>query len=350
LTALLKNVRRVLRWLWASLLALSGSLWWAKYQLRRRGAVVVFMLHRVLDDVSYGTTNSLPGILMRERTFRHFVAYVVGQCEPLNLSEAEPGKHRRKLGVVLTFDDGWKDNYQVAFPIARQYNVPFTVFVCPGLVDRNIPFWPERVVVLMRSSRPATEDAEIEVLIEKLKICTEERREQYLAEFSEQRQVSCLDKPSTVDKTLSWTEIAEMDRAGVSFGSHTQTHQILTTVSAEKARQEIRQSKTEIERALGRRCNAFAYPNGNWSSETQRILAEAGFEFALTTQPGAWTATGDHLTIPRSSVYEDNVVGPAGRFSPAMFEYMAFWKAWRAMKLNSGVNRHAQRQPAPVAF
>lgn len=349
--AVLADARRVLRWAWAGMLATSGCLWWAKRQLRASGAVVPMMLHRVLGESDYLRTHSLPGIVVRERTFRELVAYIVRRCEPVDLRQAEPGTPSSRIRVAFTFDDGWSDNHSVAFPITREYEIPLTVFLCPGLIDRKLPFWPETAAALMRAIRPAAENAEIEAAIENLKKYAREARAQHLAKLSEQaceqgRSIG----PSNVDRTLSWAAISEMDRGGISFGSHTQTHQILTRIPLEVAREEVRESKAAIETALNKRCDTFAYPNGSWSTETRRLLAEEGFRLAVTTERGAWTATSDRLAIPRSNISEDNVVGPSGRFSPTMFEYTTFWKSWRATKAKSRLLFRASQQSTPLTL
>ena len=97
-------------------------------------------------------------------------------------------------------------------------------------------------------------------------------------------------RPGTATARSSWKAIFAMDRAHVRFGSHTHTHQILTTVPADVARRELRDSKREIEQALGHDCDVFAYPNGDWSPETRAMLAESGYRLAFTTKRGPWTA------------------------------------------------------------
>ena len=201
-----------------------------------------------------------------------------------------------------------------------------TIFVCPGLLGQGMPFWPERVAASFRAARPAAREEEIEAVINGLKPHTAAEREEMMASLPARGQ-SMADEP---DKTVSWAQIAEMNRAGVTFGSHTQTHQVLTAVSETAAREEIRESKVAIECALNKRCDLFAYPNGDHSCETRRLLAEAGFALAFTTERGAWTTACDPLAIPRPNISDDDVVGPLGRFSPAMFEYTVFWKAVRA--------------------
>lgn len=328
------DARRVLRHLWAHLLAASGCLWWAKHQLRRSGAIIPLMFHRVLSDADYRRTQSLPGVVLLEGTFRELVTQVARRYQAVDLRTSEPGAPHGKLRVALTFDDGWIDTYTVAFPIAHEHRIPFIVFVCPGLIDEEAPFWPERVVAAMRALRPTACIEETESSIESLKRATPEKREQYLATLWEnareqgKRPLELL----RADRTCSWAAIDEMISGGVTIGSHTQTHQIVTMISADAGREEVRESKAAIEHAVPGCCDTFAYPNGNWSAEARDLLADTGYRLAFTTECGAWTARSDCLAIPRVNVCEEKIVGLAERFSITMFEYATFWKAWRATK------------------
>jgi len=345
------NLRLTLRSLWVGLLASSGCLWWVKRKLRKQGAVVALVFHRVLSDSDYLQTYSQPEILVRERTFRALAEYVEREYEALDLHEAVPGKSSEKLRVVFTFDDGWGDNYSVALPLARTHGIPLTVFLCPRLVAKNMPFWPERVVALRRAAKPDTSSSEIKILIESIKKQGQQEREQTLARLAEEAHQQGVSVGAvTIDRTLSWQEIVQMDRAGVRFGSHTHSHEILTAIPAEMARREVDGSDAAIEEMLGKPCKAFSYPNGNWSAESRAIVAEAGFKLAVTGDRRPWSADSDPLAIPRSNVYEDDLVGLDGRFSPAMFEYTAIWKAWRRSTMKSSVQARTQAQPTSATF
>jgi peptidoglycan/xylan/chitin deacetylase (PgdA/CDA1 family) len=331
MTVIVSYLRFLARCMWVGVLAWTGCLRWAERRLRDRGAIVTLTFHRVLEDSSYRATNSLPGIVIRECTFRDLVRYVACRCEPVAFADAVLGTSCGTIRVAFTFDDGWHDNYTTAFPIVRAYRVPITIFVCPGALGKTAPFWPEQALALLRATRLDSGPNQLMEVIESLKRFTPERREQYLAELSERAGSRCSPiELSTVDRTLSWDEIVEMDKAGVCFGSHTDTHQILTTIPATVAQKEVRHSKVALERMLGKPCQVFAYPNGDWSPETRHIVEEMGFVRAVTTQRGVWTSVSDPLAIPRSNVCESNVVGITGRFWPAMFEYTMLWKAWRA--------------------
>jgi len=340
----IRRARPTLRQLWSRLLQVSGCLWWAKHQLRSSGAVIVLTFHRVLDDSQLEHTCSLAGIVVRRRTFEDLAEYVVQNFEAVDFARAT-GAPTDRMRVMLTFDDGWKDNYTNAMPVMRAHSIPATVFVCPGLMGRTLPFWPELVASLLGESSPPAGEAEIEALIETLKTYSPERRQKYIARLYDLRAPAHNTDSHSGDQTVTWDDIREMDAAGVSFGCHTQTHQILTTVPAQTARREIRDAKRAIEGTLYRQCDLFSYPNGNCSQATRRILTEEGFAAAFTTQRGAWTAGTDRMAIPRINVCEASVTGLTGAFSGAMFQYNVIWKAWRAAKIKRRVPVNPRRQP-----
>jgi peptidoglycan/xylan/chitin deacetylase (PgdA/CDA1 family) len=330
--------------LWANFLAASGCLWWAKHRLRQSGAIIALTFHRVLDVDDRQRTCSLDGIVIQKQTFRELSAHVANCYEPVDLRNVRPGVERPKLPIVFTFDDGWIDTYTVAFSIAREHHIPFVVFVCPKLLDQTAPFWPEQLVALTREAGSSPGNDEAERLIERLKQALPEQRELYLANLREKSRGSAAQVQSmSTDRTMSWVAVRHMAERGVCIGSHTQTHQILTVVSPDSVRQELRESKASIERTLSQCCDTFAYPNGNWSPETRDWVAEAGYTLAVSTMSGAWTRECDPLAIPRVNIFEDKVIGWNRRFSATMFEYATFWKAWRSMKANSKVSAAYQR-------
>src|SRR5262249_42008276 len=124
--------------------------------------------------------------------------------------KVKPGAARsHRLRLAFTFDDGWIDTYTVALPIAQEHGIPLIVFLCPGLIEGDTPFWPEQVVALTRAFEPPTVNAE--AVIENLKKAEPEQRERYLANLREQVQKRAGTVESTgVDCTLSWAAVAEM--------------------------------------------------------------------------------------------------------------------------------------------
>jgi peptidoglycan/xylan/chitin deacetylase (PgdA/CDA1 family) len=122
--------------------------------------------------------------------------------------------------------------------------------------------------------------------------------------------------------------------AGVKFGSHTQSHEILTRVPPGKAYRELKESKREVEERLGDSCLLFSYPNGDWSQPVRDFVAQLGYRFAFTNQQGVWTRECDPFLIPRVNLWEGALIGPRGRFSAAAFDYVVFWRASRTLAQN----------------
>lgn len=358
-----KKVRALLRWLWISFLYAGGLLWWAKRQLAAQGGIVVLTFHRVLPDADFSRTNSPTGMAVRESTFAQLAARVARHCTAVPLGEdgLEWTPRARKPRVALTFDDGWADNATTAFPIARDCGLPWTIFICPECVGRQFPYWPEQVVALWRaaerrgvtgrlmqafangaSPEPTAggtlEGQTAESVIERLKILSAGERDLAIGRMREAlgaRSDAGAEWGDFTDATMQWREIEALASRGVTFGSHTLSHMILTRVAYSEAQHEIAGSKLAIEQKLRRECRLFAYPNGDWSAEVRDLVAQAGYQLAFANRPGVWTRASDRFAIPRTNLWEGSLVGPGGRFSAIAFDYAVFWQAFRARKAPS---------------
>jgi peptidoglycan/xylan/chitin deacetylase (PgdA/CDA1 family) len=342
-----KQFRRAARALWAFFLRYSGAIWFARRHMRRAGSLNVLMFHRVLDRASQEKTNSLPDIVISLASFRRLLRFLREEYEIVRLDEHEPGCPTARPRVAITFDDGWSDNY-LAHRILAAHRIAWTLFVCSGLCGNVAPFWPERAISAMRTLRTASDD--IRSGVEALKrLSTEDREAMISALYDSVRAKGLEPRAADMDSTMPWQHIQELDLTGVSIGAHTQSHQILTRVPLEVAEQEIIASKRTIEDTLNQRCTAFAYPNGDYSDEILRLVADARFTFAVTTRPGLWLEGCDPLAIPRNNICEENVVGLTGKFSPAMFEYTTIWKPWRQSRVNPALQNSARPSSASQA-
>lgn len=155
--------------------------------------------------------------------------------------------------VAITLDDGFRDNYENAFPILHEYSIPATIFLTTGFVG-NTNAWMEH------RGFP--------------------RRE-----------------------ILNWRQVREMNKAGVSFGAHTITHPRLPEVSKDRAHREILESKKTIEYYLGYSVNFFAYPYGLFNDEIRSFVKEAGFSLACSTRSGFNNRHVDPYALHRIEVY-----------------------------------------------
>jgi peptidoglycan/xylan/chitin deacetylase (PgdA/CDA1 family) len=318
---------------WAGLLRASGMLHLARKWVQRHGAIVL-TFHRILTDSELQQTASLGGMIVRKRTFDGFLKYAAYACEFANLAQEPEWKAGDKLKLAVTFDDGWSDNADSAYPIAHQYQVPIAIFIVPDRAGTPLPFWPERTAAALDGSPSADglqhSATSIERAIEELKELPVTERERRIGQMTASGGV--LKSSAEVDRTMTWEQIAELHAGGVTFGSHTSTHEILTTIPAARAEQEIVLSRKAIQQKLRASCSLFSYPNGDYSGPVRDMVATAGYKYGfLNQEPGVWTRDCDPLLIPRVNVCEYHLVDSKGEFSPLIFDYAVVWSAAKGL-------------------
>lgn len=341
-----QKVRQVAKAIYVWLLFSTGLLEWAKARVAKSGTVVL-TLHRVLPDSEYEAADSQRGMAVRARTFKALLGYLRQQCQCVLLEQAEPEssvQSQDRPRVALTFDDGWKDNFETAFPIARDLGLPFTVFLCPQMIPSNGKNgWSSKFVSLWWAARRAGKLAlvrtlagggiggSVDKLLERLEQTSTEDRETFIAELESELKPYTGAAPATPAQLLNWQQVKQMSEEGVSFGSHTNTHPVLTEITLNDARKELAESKTVIEHEL-KSCPWFAYPNSEVSESVRELVSQTGYRRAFTNSPGIWEQNTDPFSIPRINLWEGSLAGGGGQFSRAAAEYTIFWKAYRASR------------------
>jgi peptidoglycan/xylan/chitin deacetylase (PgdA/CDA1 family) len=336
--------RRLAKAAYVRLLFCTGLLWWARRRAAKLG-VVVITLHRVLPDLEYDSTELQPGMAVRASTFQHFLEYISRHCECVLPGDASLGPDlaasRRRPRLALTFDDGWKDNYETAFPLSRKHGIRFTIFICPQMITRREGFWTETIGGLWATAHRAGKadlisalcgaesSRSADALIESLKHISAKDREARIDQLQSALAAYTERAGTAKEQLLTWPDVKEMAAAGISFGSHTNTHAILTDIPGSDAVRELTGSKSAIEAELSA-CASFAYPNGDWSPQIRDLVAQSGYQAAFINSPGIWQARGNRFSIPRINVWEGSLAGIRGQFSRLALEYAIFWKAYRA--------------------
>jgi peptidoglycan/xylan/chitin deacetylase (PgdA/CDA1 family) len=297
-------------------------------RMMQRQRVVVLAYHGVL--AGDGGDDYLDHNFVSADDFESQLRHLVRHYRPTTLRELvstyRDGRTPPPGSVAVTFDDGFANNYSVAYPILRRYSVPFTVFVTTGLID-NAPgamLWTERAkramylhegdgirielggkdLVLNLRTLAARVDA-CKTVLSKLKRLEPAARDRALDDL----ETACGSQPVREHERerydfLTWAQASEMASAGVEIGSHTVRHPILTTLDAESLRQELSESKRRIEAMLGRGCEAFAYPNGapgDFGPREKDTLRDCGYTCALSLK-GTLNNRPDPYEIDRVNI------------------------------------------------
>ncbi|WP_448588234.1 polysaccharide deacetylase family protein [Thermocrinis sp.] len=152
-------------------------------------------------------------------------------------------------GVLLTFDDAYKDFLENAFPVIKELRAHAIVFVPAGLVGQ-FNRWDFK-------------------------------------------------KVNAIKPIMSWDELSYLVKAGIEIGSHTLSHPFLTKLSIKDAKREIEDSKKLLEDKLGVKIKSFCYPYGDYNQEIAELVREAGYEYAYTTVKGKYKDSPNRWEIKR---------------------------------------------------
>jgi peptidoglycan/xylan/chitin deacetylase (PgdA/CDA1 family) len=214
-----------------------------------------------------------------------------------------PGPAGRPF-AALTFDDGYRDNVDHAWPVLRRHNAPWTVFVTTDFVDgRGRLWWIELEEAIARRDRVAfrcngklrdlpsrttvEKQAAFEAVYRHLRAGPEERLRALTADLAAQADVDTA--RLTTDLCLGWDEVDALGRQpDITIGAHSLSHPILAKCSEIAATREMTESKALLERRLGRPVRHLAYPFGDPSavgSREFRLARQAGYVTAITTRP-----------------------------------------------------------------
>ena len=243
------------------------------------------------------------------------------------LADAAAGKPLPARACAITFDDGWRDNHQYAFPLLKRAQAPATIFLVSDLVGRQYGFWPNSLSRLLlddsarlraamphwlRSLVPERQGRLDAATLDRIVVaCKDTRDDAVMLDTVARLQAVAAGDPAERD-LMDWRELRELADSGlVRFGSHTRRHTRLSLVkSGEQLRDEILGSGEEIARQLGSRPRLFCYPNGDYSDAALEVT-RSGYQGAVTTRRG-WHSPGmDPHLIQRIGVHEDISNRPA---------------------------------------
>jgi peptidoglycan/xylan/chitin deacetylase (PgdA/CDA1 family) len=204
--------------------------------------------------------------------------------------------------VAITFDDGFLSNHELALPILERYALPATIFLCTGFLDNPHSMWYQQVdLAYAAGARLPDVVADLPSHLRYLKEMKDPELRQLVAQMC--GSVSLPETLPAVMRPMSWQQARLMKASGlIEFGGHTHTHPILAQCTLAQQVQEVQGCWDRIVAELGIEPRLFAYPNGHngdFTAETQRIVAETGFEAAFTMQSGRLQAGLQAMALPR---------------------------------------------------
>jgi peptidoglycan/xylan/chitin deacetylase (PgdA/CDA1 family) len=296
--------------------------------------------HRVVEDFRRSARTSIPSMLISAATFEKHLDWLARRFSIVPLDDI--GRKSRRPVAAVTFDDGYADCFHHAFPILKKKGIPAAVFVVTDLIGTRRPQVYDRLYSALARclSSGSSPRAAIIAAVKQLGANSQELERipaqcedplsvmtTVLTTFPQsvvRQMIDLLEadralEPDAIDELapLTWEMIEEMHRKGITIGSHTKTHALLTSEHPSRIKQELDESRQTIERRLQCRVQHFAYPDGRVNSSIVAAVKAAGYRFAYTICP--WRdSQSPALTIPRTVLWEHAASNVFGRFSPAV--------------------------------
>lgn len=207
--------------------------------------------------------------------------------------------NNKGINVLVTFDDGYKDNYDIAFPILKKYNVKSIFFVVTNSIDTENWLEHDQLRYLVQTGQKS--EVEIEDILKKMNqghsISDWITKNKNILNVPEHRLM------------MNWNEIRELDQNGLKIGPHTNNHKILSFLDIDNQENEIHSSISTIKKELNTSPKYFAYPNGLYNNDTLSILEKSDIQYSFTTKPGFNTIVNNAYLFKRIGINPSDSVG-----------------------------------------
>ena len=281
-----------------------------------------FLFHRVSDKPDAMWPPMKPSLFTRiiGHLTQHFTVV------PLEHYLADPGAFQTKKKIVtVSFDDGYKDNMEIAAPILKKFNCPASFYVITDCIDRNIPAWtyiidhtlqktkrnsigftydfvPEKLrsVQLQLNGQPGSLAGEIKPWLKKI---TDKQRLLVIQSLLEQ----CNDVPVPGDLMMSWDDLRQLDKEGFIIGSHSHSHPLLASLQEEtEISAELKMSFRKIQQEIGKPPQTISYPVGSFDERVIRLSKKEGYKSGLAVEQRFFRVDKDDIfKIPRVELYQE---------------------------------------------
>lgn len=262
----------------------TGPVMAAHWRRRRTNGIVTLLYHRIGPQGQPWLLPSLPtDIFARQMAHLAKWYHVISLREAVAFLRGEASDVGR--AVVVTFDDGWADNYHYAWPVLVRYRIPATFFLVTEHLTRRTMFGTDRLryaAYQTTTSREAGNRLFVQLL-------QDIRSRPSWSADAVDRACAMLGAPDiphgTADRhVLTWEQVEEMAASGQAFGSHTLTHRDLAQLTPEDQWRELRDSRLALETRVPSSFRPFSYPFGRHSAGLARMCAAVGYDCALTTK------------------------------------------------------------------
>lgn len=286
-----------------NLLGVVGLFIWFRRLFKKE--IMVLAYHRILstdENSPYQYDEEL--ISADSKEFKWQINFLKKHFDVINFAELSKrlADHKKLTGreLLITFDDGFSDNYSNAFPILKAENVPATFYISTDYIGVTQTFWFNEIVHSIKTAEqlsftlgdeqydfePTASNREkvIQLVLDKLKQVSNQKRLSTIESLYKDLNFNTDNTPAS-ELPMTWDNVVEMSGNNMEIGSHSVSHPILSKLDASELEHEIKHSKQHIESMTNKPCLSIAYPVGGEDAFTDNVESQskiAGYEFGLS--------------------------------------------------------------------
>jgi peptidoglycan/xylan/chitin deacetylase (PgdA/CDA1 family) len=271
---------------------------------RNKDKTIVLMYHGVVPNVCPLAEGNW--LQVREADFYLQLRHLSRYYDVVHLSQINQPHTGKKPRAVITFDDGYANNYHVAFPLLKAFGLPATMFLVTSYIDTDHIFWYDRLWCALKDHETPRE---IEAITDGLKSADPSRIDEIVRQgITHEKRLNAvteypLEQLLSTYGILTREQIQEMRKSGlVEFGSHTHRHDILTHLPHQEVCSTLSDARHRGLWYLGIDFTSFCPPNGDYLPEHFELYRRFGIERAVTTKPGFYKAGTNLFEIPRMGI------------------------------------------------
>lgn len=296
---------------------------WLLFRYLNRRKIAILMYHGVADKQIINWTQ------VPAHEFERQMKYIRRRCNPVALKRGveilEKNSDKDNHSIVVTFDDGFKNNYTCAYPIMKTFNIPSTVFLTTSFVDKDPRYgrilWTDYISSILQSTAKNHLDltdfglgridlsdslkryhAKGQICFELKKLDYEEKN-RIIDQIGRRLDSGVSEYDYNIFRSLDWDDVDILSKEGLmEFGAHTVNHEILPRLPHDVMEREILDSKRIIEDRTGKPVTAFAYPNGSFNGEVKGSVS-SHYDCAVTSAEGLNHRGIDRYELRRFNIF-----------------------------------------------
>lgn len=280
-----------------------------------REAPYIVGYHRVVERLNVHEDIALPAMEISTGMLEKHLDWLGTHFEIASVNDFATKMKRRarsKPLAAVTFDDGYRDAFQNAYPLLKRKGIPAAFFVVTDLVGTNTISVHDRLYAVLSNVAVKDPFAATQDLLRT-------RRYDDVLRLIEalDPQAEIAQRSDDALKPLTWEMLAEMRDAGMTIGSHSKTHAFLINESRERIQDEVSSSRAALQQKLGIEAECFAYPGGCFNATVVEAVHQAGYQLAFTDCRHR-DERFPLLTMRRRGLWERSCLDRFGQFSPAI--------------------------------